>query len=58
MGFYFFCNCFLVAEMFNTKNIISGVNNNENRNPAQKPNLLLLETTATIKLDTRYTPRN
>jgi hypothetical protein len=44
--------------MLNTKYIISGVNNIENRNPAQKPNFLLLEITATIKLDTMYTPRN
>lgn len=58
MGFYFFWYCFLIAEMFNTKIIISGVNNIENRNPPQKPNFLLLETTATIKLDTMYTPRN
>jgi hypothetical protein len=55
---YFFWNCFLIAEMYNTKYIINGVNNIENRKPPQKPNFLLLEITATIKLDTMYIPRN
>ena len=58
IGFYYFKNCFLSPEMFKIKYIIRGVNNIEKRKPPQKPNFLVLETTATIKLNTIYIPMN
>jgi hypothetical protein len=44
--------------MYMTKYIIKGVNNNDNKNPPQKPNLLLLAMTAIIRLATMYMARN
>ena len=41
-----------------TKYIIKGVNNNDNKKPPQKPNLLLLAMTAIIRLATMYIARN
>jgi hypothetical protein len=50
--FYFFRNCSLTPEMYMTKYITKGVNNNDNKKPPQKPNLLLLAMTAIIRLAT------